>query len=133
MTITKSELRTLRETCEAIEKAVESGEQSYMDDDVIPLTHDLCDQTETIRRLISAYETQAEKGLNRPWLVGRGYRNLNTEYDTDHEGNERQTPPGSPWRVAQHNHDDHWDLVCDATGAWICATAQELREQFTPC
>lgn len=131
--ITKSELRTLRETCEAIEKAVESGEQSYMDDDVIPLTQDLCDQTETIRRLISAYEAQVEKGLNRPSLVGQSYRNLRSECDLDENSNGRVTPAGSTWRIAGHNHDDHWDLVCDLTGAWIIVTEQELREQFEPC
>ena len=62
--------------------------------------------------------------------VNDRFINLSVEIDTDEHGNERVTPPGSVWRVTGHNCDDVWDIVCDATGAWICPTEAELAEQF---
>lgn len=68
--------------------------------------------------------------------IGDTFINLLPELDTDDKDSERTTPPGHVWRIADANHVDHcaggtvWDLVCDATGAWICPTDVELARDF---
>jgi hypothetical protein len=65
-----------------------------------------------------------------PVSIGDQFTSLLDEVDTDENGEERITPAGSLWRIADHNHGDTWDLVCDETGAWICPTEAELAQQF---
>ncbi len=54
------------------------------------------------------------------------------ELDTDHTGQERQTPPGAFGHIASHNHADHWDVVF-SNGAWVVLTEAELGDplQYT--
>ncbi len=70
-----------------------------------------------------------------PELDGADDSEIGVNPFVDEEG-ERTTPPGHVWRIADVNHVDHcaggtvWDLVCDATGAWICPTDVELARDF---
>lgn len=66
-----------------------------------------------------------------PYLrVGQRFTLTTDEFDTDHNGEERITPAGSVWRVAElEPHCDalmQYSIVCDKTGGWIHITQNEL-------
>ena len=73
-----------------------------------------------------------EKITGTCWVrPGISVRTLKGEIDTDEDGQERTTPPGTWGYVSGHNHDDHWD-VRFPKGAWVVLTEAELfdREQY---
>ena len=58
---------------------------------------------------------------------GLRVQTLGGEMDTDSDGQERRTPPGSWGEITSHNHADHWDLVFP-NGTWVVVTEAELRD-----
>lgn len=59
--------------------------------------------------------------------VGTQVQTLLGEIDTDADGQERITPPGTIGVVTHHNHADHWD-VSFPNGAWVVLTETEMAD-----
>ena len=63
---------------------------------------------------------------------GLRVQTISGELDTDSEGEERHTPPGSWGWIESHNHADHWGLnhwdLMFPNGASVVVTETELRD-----
>lgn len=75
---------------------------------------------------------------NIPWhggvlAVGDQFVSLSNETDSDHEDQKRVTPAGSVWwvdRIYPTAQEPYVRLVCDATGASINPSLDELTHEF---
>lgn len=69
-----------------------------------------------------------EKAMSTHWMSPRvSVQTLKGEIDTDENGQERTTPPGTWGYVSGHNHDDHWNVIFP-NGAWVVLTEEEMSD-----